>query len=290
MGFHDVEWAYSIDRPLAETAVLAALCHRTDDDTHETFVGQQAIASMIGSSPEKVLRALRSLEAAGVISRTRRHSAGGYRTSDLIRVNVATYLTNHPLGDSPTRQNAYQENRRDLPDDSSAPTWQKVTAEINQIDQPEDHPDLSSEVAVAPVREDVIRILDLLDAEIARNGSKTPSRTKANLDAARLLIDRDGATVEQIERVIRWCQADSFWRSNILSMAKLRDKYDQLRLKSQSPQRSAGRPTPTERAMQTLAAGEQMQRQRSGLVPIASLTPPDGAHRPATLALKEMAS
>jgi hypothetical protein len=140
MGFHDVDWAYGIDRPLAETAVLAALCHRTDDATHETFVGQQVIAEMIGSSPEKVLRALKALELAGVISRTRRNGPAGYRTSDLIRVNVDTYLTNRLLGEPPTRQNAYQENRRDLPDDSSAPTWQKVTAEeITQIDHSGDH-------------------------------------------------------------------------------------------------------------------------------------------------------
>lgn len=137
MGFHDAEWAYSIDRPLAETAVLAALCHRTDDATHETFVGQQTIAQMIGSSPEKVHRALKALEVAGVISRTRRNGPGGYRTSDLIRVNVDTYLPNRLDGETPTRQNAYQEIRRGLPDESSEPTRQKVRA----IDQPDDHPE-----------------------------------------------------------------------------------------------------------------------------------------------------
>lgn len=144
MGFHDVAWAYSIDRPLAETAVLAALCHRTDDATHTTFVGQKTIADMIGSSPEKVLRALASLDRAGVISRQRRNDSHGYRTSDLITVNVGTYLTENQQGETPSRQNSYQEIRRDLPDESSAPTWQKVTAE----GQPEDHsekdqPDLS---------------------------------------------------------------------------------------------------------------------------------------------------
>lgn len=36
---------------------------------------------------------------------------------------------------------------------------------------------------------------------------------------------------EEIEKVITWCQADSFWQSNILSTQKLREKYDQLFLK-----------------------------------------------------------
>lgn len=88
----------------------------------------------------------------------------------------------------------------------------------------------SSEVANATVRPDIEYLLNLLDDEIRANGGRVPSRTKKNTDAARLMLDRDGYSVEQVERAIRWCQADEFWRSNVLSMSKLRDKYDQLRL------------------------------------------------------------
>lgn len=38
----------------------------------------------------------------------------------------------------------------------------------------------------------------------------------------------DGKTYEQIEFMIRWVQANSFWRKNILSTAKLREKFNQL--------------------------------------------------------------
>lgn len=86
-----------------------------------------------------------------------------------------------------------------------------------------------SEVAVAPIRDDVTRLLDLLDEELRRNGSKVPARTKRNVDAARLLLDRDGRTEEQVANAIRWCQSDEFWRANILSMSKLREKFDTLR-------------------------------------------------------------
>lgn len=89
-----------------------------------------------------------------------------------------------------------------------------------------------SEVADAPIRADLEDLLDLLDEEIIRNGGKAPSRSKKNIDAARLLIDRDGKTVEQVKAAIVWCQADEFWRSNILSMSKLREKYDTLRLQA----------------------------------------------------------
>jgi hypothetical protein len=89
---------------------------------------------------------------------------------------------------------------------------------------------VSSAVADATDRPEITELLDLLDSEIRANGGKAPARTKRNIDATRLLLDKDGRSVDQIAKAIRWCQADEFWRANILSMSKLREKYDQLRL------------------------------------------------------------
>lgn len=90
----------------------------------------------------------------------------------------------------------------------------------------------SSEVADATPRPEVEQLLDLLDEGIEANGAKKPTRTKKNTDAARLLLDRDGWTVEQVSWMIRWATRDEFWRRNILSMSKLREKFDQLKLQS----------------------------------------------------------
>ncbi|NOJ63332.1 MULTISPECIES: hypothetical protein [unclassified Arthrobacter] len=90
----------------------------------------------------------------------------------------------------------------------------------------------SSEIAEAIPRPDVEQLLDLLEKLIIENGFKKPSRNKANTSAARLLIDRDGYTVPQIEWMIRWATNDEFWRKNILSMSKLRDKFPQLLAKA----------------------------------------------------------
>lgn len=89
---------------------------------------------------------------------------------------------------------------------------------------------VSSEVAHATPRPEITQLLDLLDTEIRANGGRPPNRTKKNIDACRLLIDKDGIRPDQIAKAIKWCQADEFWRANILSMSKLREKYDQLRL------------------------------------------------------------
>lgn len=84
-------------------------------------------------------------------------------------------------------------------------------------------------------RPDVERICLYLADWVVRNGSKPPPDplSKKWRDAARLLIDKDGRTVDQIIKAIDWCQQDTFWRGNVLSMPQLREKYDQLRLAAQ---------------------------------------------------------
>ncbi|MFG1776635.1 hypothetical protein ACGFIG_09420 [Micromonospora sp. NPDC049048] len=93
-------------------------------------------------------------------------------------------------------------------------------------------------------RPDVEQICKHLADRIEANGSKRPAIGKTWRDAARRLIDLDDRSVDQIIRCIDWCQDDPFWRSNVLSMPKLREKYDQLRLAAQrDTARSANRTT-----------------------------------------------
>lgn len=84
-----------------------------------------------------------------------------------------------------------------------------------------------------PPREDVERVCTYLAEWIVRNGSRRPTITKKWRTEARLLIDRDGRPLDEIRETIAWSQRDPFWRSNILSLPKLRQRYDQLRLAMQ---------------------------------------------------------
>lgn len=72
----------------------------------------------------------------------------------------------------------------------------------------------------------------LLADLIVSNGSKRPSIGKRWLDAERLLITADRRDPAEAERLIRWSQESEFWRANVLSMPKFREKYDQLRLQA----------------------------------------------------------
>ena len=76
-----------------------------------------------------------------------------------------------------------------------------------------------------------------LERCIAENNSKFPQsesqrqRWAKNFD---LMIRRDKIEADDIAEVIEWSQKDNFWRSNILSGKKVRDKYQQLRMRIES--------------------------------------------------------
>lgn len=74
-----------------------------------------------------------------------------------------------------------------------------------------------------------MKLAELLYERILQNN---PSHKKPNLEKwandIRLMRERDGRTVEQIEYLINWTQNHSFWHTNILSPAKLRKQFDKL--------------------------------------------------------------
>lgn len=90
-------------------------------------------------------------------------------------------------------------------------------------------PDPSSEV--------VVRLAVRLAERVRANDPKAdpdPRCVRWLTDMRLLLRDRSG-DVAEVERIIDWCQSDPFWRSNILSPAKLRKQFTQLVLKADAP-------------------------------------------------------
>lgn len=92
------------------------------------------------------------------------------------------------------------------------------------------------------VREDVERLCLHLADRIEGNGSKRPGIAQDWRDAARLMLDRDKRTEEQVRTAIDWCQDDEFWMRNVMSMPTLRKQYDRLRLAAQQQRGSAAKP------------------------------------------------
>jgi hypothetical protein len=116
-------------------------------------------------------------------------------------------------------------------------------------------------------RPDVARLCAHLADRIESNGSKRPAVTAKWRDSARLLLDKDGRTEAQVVWLIDWCQADEFWHSNILSMPKLREKFDQLLLKARPSQQPVGR------VGQHMALVRQLAEQEAANPPLPQIGP-----------------
>jgi hypothetical protein len=73
-----------------------------------------------------------------------------------------------------------------------------------------------------------------------------------------LLHREDGIAIDHIARAIRWCQAEPFWKSHILSGRKLREKYDTLEAqRTRAPSANGvGRATPATSEQHALDAAK----------------------------------
>lgn len=100
------------------------------------------------------------------------------------------------------------------------------------------------------VRDDVMSICRTLSDLMVSNGDKEPKITQAWLDSARLMLDKDGRDCEASRRLLRWALNDSFWKANIQSMPKFRDKFDQLRhaANRELERKQQSKPSPAQRA------------------------------------------
>ncbi len=80
---------------------------------------------------------------------------------------------------------------------------------------------------------DEVRMADLLFSFILK---RHPTHRKPDMQKWALQIDLmirlDKRSVDDVEKIIRWCQEDDFWQNNVLSTASLRKQYDALWLKA----------------------------------------------------------
>lgn len=124
-------------------AILVIVAIKADDKTGECYPSQKTIAHAVGASVATVNRALDQLEAQSLLSRTRRSSAAGYRTSDLITLD-RTKITASQLGTEPTRQPANLADSNSLDITLQTPNYHGDSAEDHSVDHSVDHSDIRS--------------------------------------------------------------------------------------------------------------------------------------------------
>lgn len=177
--------------------------------------------------PSENLRAKRA-EAGrrGAEARWTRESAGQ---------NSAEVKTAGSDSNLPSNANGKNGNACPEPEPEPEPKKRTTSSSSSATASPRADP------APKPERLDVQRICNHLAARIEGNGSKRPEIKQSWRDAARLMLDRDGRTEADVHAAIDWCQDSEFWRGNVLSLPKLREKYDQLRLQATRQNRPAPR-------------------------------------------------
>lgn len=206
-----------------------------------------------GLDRRTVQRHLDALEDAGWLARTRpseREQWFGHRVRYrlLLPAWMAAQDHHEVAGDHGVVAQDHLDVAQDHPEGGTEPPLDRS-------------PDLTdTEQINSPLRADVEQLCAHLAERIEGNGSKRPKVTVKWRHAARLMIDKDGRTAEQVTRAIDWCQSDDFWRSNILSMPKLREKYDQLRLAAQRGNARASPPASAVRHIDDLTPEQRTAR------------------------------
>lgn len=182
--------------------------------------------------------AVKKAEAGGWLERHQDRANGGRLDHTRYRV---TFPSGVPQG-AVTAESAHRESEYPEAPRNEGPghhetgdRWHHETGHLNKTDTKTELREVLASgdddaPAVAPEeeREDVERLLDRLDARITENRLRPPSRTKANRDAMRRLLDRDGYKEHQVAFIIDWAQNDEFWIPNVLSAVKLRKQFQTL--------------------------------------------------------------
>lgn len=133
----------------------------------------------------------------------------------------------------------------DTETDTETGTEQEVK-EVKKESKPSSCPKPKS-----PVSPDALRLSEMLAGMILKNNPRhtklsNGSRVKTVVSWAKdidKLLHIDKQTPEAVESIISQCQRDEFWRANILSGAKLREKWDTLVVKFSTVSQSSPPPS-----------------------------------------------
>ncbi len=212
----------------------------------QTFPKFATMAEQFGLSESFLKRGVAELRDLGFLVVAKKDFAAGFRQVNCYyfpNIPDGPVTSDHPEG---VRSDTSARGTSDTPAGVTGDTLYEV--EETEVEETEVLPSAPADAAARP---EVDRLCQLLADRIAANGTRRPNITKKWRDAARLLMDKDGYTEQQVAWIINWCQADEFWRTNILSMPKLREKFDQLKLKAVGEAKH--RPAPSKRQQEVAA-------------------------------------
>lgn len=236
-------WAFAQRVESGAKFLLVALADSADP-YGVTYAGQALFVDKCNITRETVSRRMAVLREAGLIATVQRRRGNGSRTSDYT-VLAPRHADRAPMKDAPEEEfpesvlglacQCDDSSRDDPSCDDQAPGHVTISGGPEPSVEPSaKKTSSSSSQRSALEREDVDRLCGLLAALIQQRDPKAKLNPASETwrDPMRLLLDRDGRSIDEVERVIRWCQADDFEHSNVLSPGKLRKRFTQLLAKA----------------------------------------------------------
>lgn len=241
MGFKDAAWAYTLDLPMAQKVVLVAICHRTDDKTHTTLVGQETVAAMVGMSVRSVNRAVGVLDSLGILTREPRRRSDGYRSSDATTINLTYAPESHVTDDHATEGHVTESPiSHDTVSDLTRPSVMAI--DVIQIDQSEDQPDNTAIALIPPMAFE--RFWEVWPRKDGRKAALTAWNAAIRRASPELIVERAAAYAQHPHRPPKqyvphgatWLRGDR-WTDPL----------------PEAPEAEHSKPSPTDRARAILA-------------------------------------
>ena len=214
--------------------VLLAIADAANREGEESCQSATTLAEMAQVSERTVWRSLSSLTALGELERTgesAKYKTAIYRLPGMGKTAPDKTSPPDKSGDRPLTPKV------STPDmDGTLP---HLTPSTN-VDTPSNvrPPAAPSSAEVRNASKEVTALAERLYWFISRNLGREKTHGKRDLDQCRLMLDADGRDAREAWELIKWCQDDGFWMTNILSMTKFRAQYDKLLL--QSKRKSSG--------------------------------------------------
>lgn len=200
-----------------------------------------SVASLAAVNPEgrdAIRGAVAELEALGYLERSQ--SVDG----ESGRFGSVEYVLADPWADSPSSDNPSTvppaetgHNGRSAPmsgfpttDDptSGNPPHKKTIPTEDHLTEHHENTVGDADGGAEVVRSDVLEVCRIVADHVEAVTGKRPTAGARWETQARLMLDRDGRTVDEVRVLMAWVTASAFWSPNILSVPKLRDKWDTL--------------------------------------------------------------
>lgn len=228
-AFYD--WLETNELSVSAISLWYALMHINNKTgwKNEFTVALSVLSIKTGLSSRAVTNARKELTEKGRIKWESRNGnqAAQYSVNSLVEELQESYADK--IADNNTDKQTCKIADNDT---DNASILNKHKLNINRNNSPKKNKEFS------PDSQEYVLAQYLLDKMLENNPNSKMPNLNTWAKSMDMILRVDKRNAEEVKAVIDFCQTDSFWKSNILSVDKLRKQYDQLNLKRKSQKES----------------------------------------------------